>query len=244
LARGTASRLTFDSHNSQWPVWSPDGGQVAFASSVGGGFHIEQMAMSGTAKSEPLDKAGSQSVNIPLDWSLDGKYIIKTVFDPKTGRDIWGQPLLGDRKPFPYAQTVFDERNAKLSPNGLWLAYSSNETKRDEIYVQTFPQQGRKWQVSTNGGRLPIWSRDGKELFFVGADRKLMVAEVRSGPARDGGNFYAGIPSPLFDTHLGDDVALWYDVSNDGRFLLPVPPERNVGDSVTIVLNWQAVLKK
>lgn len=244
LARGTASRLTFNSQNNQWPVWSPDGSHIAFASSRDGGFNLYQLAMNGTSKGEPLHKTQAQAVNIPSDWSRDGRYILETVVDLKTGRDIWVEPLYGDRKPIPYLQTVFEERNPKLSPNGLWLAYSSDETKRDEIYIQTFPQQARKWQVSTSGGRLPLWSRDGKELFFLGADRKLMVVEVKSGSMKDGAGFEVSVPKALFDARLGDDVTLWYDVSNDGRFLLPVPPERSAGDSVTVMLNWPAALKK
>jgi hypothetical protein len=164
--------------------------------------------------------------------------------DPKTSRDIWVLPLVGDRKRFPYLQTAFEERNATLSPNGSWLAYSSDETKRDEIYVQTFPQQGGKWQVSTNGGRLPRWSRDGKELFFVGADRKLMVVEVKSDFRKGGASFEVSVPKPLFDTRLGYNEGLWYDVSADGRFLFPVPVEHAVDGSVTVVLNWQAGLRK
>jgi len=245
LARGTASRLTFNSQNNQFPVWSPDGSHIAFTSSrdTGSGFNLYQKSVGGNSADEPLDRTQTQRVKIPLDWSRDGRYIFETVIDPKTSRDVWVLPLFGDRKRFPYLQTVFEERNARLSPNGLWLAYSSDETKRDEIYVQTFPQQGSKWQVSTNGGRLPVWSRDGKELFFLGADRKLMVVEVKSGLAKDGASFDVSVPKPLFDIRFGDNEGLWYDVSNDGRFLFPVPVEHAAAGSVTIVLNWQAVLK-
>jgi Tol biopolymer transport system component len=118
------------------------------------------------AQDEALDKANPGVGKRPEDWSRDGRYIIELVVGPKYA--IWVLPLFGDRKPFPYLQTDFDENWARLSPNGQWLAYVSDETKRDEVYVQTFPTRGGKWQVSTNGGSRPVWSRDGKELFFIG----------------------------------------------------------------------------
>ena len=102
-------------------------------------------------------------------------------------------PLFGDRKPFPYLQTEFNESYGRLSPNGRWLAYTSDETKRAEIYVQTFPTPGGKWQISTNGGFSPVWSRDGKELFYIGSDQKLMAVEVIGG-----NKFEAGMPRPSF----------------------------------------------
>ena len=146
-------------------------------------------------------------------------------------------PLFGERKAYPYLQTEFNEHTAKLSPNGQWLAYASDETKRTEIYIQTFPNPGGKWPISTNGGSRPIWSRDGKELFFIGLDRKLMAVEVKSGA-----KFEAGLPKPLFDTLLPSGA--WYDVSKDGRFLMPVPIEQSGIVPITVVVNWTAGMKR
>ena len=235
LARGSDSRLTFNA--GRFPVWSPDGGRIGFA--VAGA--ITQKAASGTASDEVLDKSPQKR---PDDWSRDGHYLIEeTAAGSKTGRDIWVLPLTGDRKPFPYLQTEFNERLGKLSPGGQWLAYVSDETKRDEVYVRTFPKPDGKWQVSTSGGSYPVWSRDGKELFFIGADQKMMAVEVKNNSAR----FEAGVPKPLFDIQIANANSAnnaWFDVNKDGRFLIPTGAERPSGLPITVVINWTAALKK
>ena len=237
LARGTASRFTFGPRSNQFPVWSPDGSHIAFTSSRDGGFNLYQKATSGPAQDEALDKYARSKY--PNDWSRDARFIIETIFgDPKTGNGIWVLPLFGDRKPFPYLQTDFNERRAKLSPDGQWLAYASDESKRNEIYVQTFPTLGGKWHVSTNGGELPVWSRDGKDLFYIGADRKMMAVAVKGGS-----KFEAGVPKPLFDTRLGGTLP-WFDVSKHGRFLIPTLKEQTGPVSLNVVVNWTAGLKK
>jgi len=242
LARGSDSRFTFNSKSNFNPVWSPDGSRIAFASNRDGHqfHHIYQKGTSGTAGDEPLDK--SKHFKLPLDWSRDGRYIIEEVFE-KTNWDIWILPLFGDRKPFPYELTNWDERWAKLSPDGKWLAYASDETKRYEIYVQTFPTPGGKFQISTNGGEIPVWSRDGKELFFIGRDRKLMAVEMKWDATEDGARFEAAVPKPLFDTRIRSTYS-WFDVSKDGRFLMPTQTEPSGSAAVTVVVNWTAGLKK
>ena len=147
-------------------------------------------------------------------------------------------PLFGDRKPFPYLQTEFNETAAKLSPDSRWLAYASDETSRYEIYVQSFPTPGQKSLISTNGGTYPAWSRDGKELFFIGADRKLMATAVHTGAT-----FKAGVPKPLFETRLPSGFSR-FDVSKDGRFLIPTEIDSGSGAAVNIIVNWTAGLKK
>jgi hypothetical protein len=238
LVRGTSSRFTFGPRASQFPIWSPDGKHIAFRSTRGGMAEaaVYQRTPGGGAEDEVLDK--TPRTKLPTDWSRDGRYIIEqTSNDPKTRTDIWVLPLFGDRKPFPYVRTEFGETGGKLSPDGRWLAYASDETSRNEVYVQTFPEHGGKWQVSANGGDRPVWSRDGKELFFIDADRKLMAVPVKAGP-----KFEAGAPQPLFDTRVGADGR--YDVSKDGRFLIPTQIQQNVGAPMTVVINWQAALKK
>jgi hypothetical protein len=176
----------------------------------------------------------------PTDWSKDGRYIIeRTGFDAKTAA-IWVLPLFGDKKPFPFLRTEANESWAKLSPDGRLLAYTSDETKRDEIYVTTFPRPGGKLQMSTNGGSYPVWGRDGKELFYVSADAKMMAVRVKAGP-----KFDAGVPKPLFDVRTDlTPFGSGYDVSKDGRFLIAVPVEQSGTTPITVVVNWQAALKR
>lgn len=235
LARGTNSRFTSNSPYNTNPVWSPDGSHVAFFD----GTFVNQRTTNGAGQDEILDR--STRLKTSVDWSKDGRYIIEQArADSKTGSDIWVLPLFGDKKPFPYLQTNANEASAKLSPNGQWLAYQSDESKRNEIYVTSFPQPGGKLQISTSGGSFPVWSRDGKELFYVSADGKMTAVAVKTGP-----KFDAGVPKPLFEVRT--DLAAFgsvYDVSNDGRFLIPVPVDQGATTPITVVVNWQAGLKK
>jgi len=241
LARGAASRFTFGPKSNYYPVWSPDGRRIAFLSLTGAEGRPVQKAVSGVSEEEALavpvlDPPRGVRVD---DWSRDGRYVIEAVRSRGTaGREIWVLPLFGDHKPFPYLRTGFSEQFAKLSPNGQWLAYTSNESKRNEVYVQSFPTPGGKWQISTNGGERSIWSRDGKELYFVSVDQKMMAVEISGGP-----RFEASVPKALFDVRFPGGNA-WFDVSKDGRFLIPVAAEQSAAAPLTVVLNWQAGLKK
>jgi len=235
LKRGTASRFTFLSNHTDAPNWSPDGTRIVFGVDNSGARPMDlfQKAISGASKEEPLVQSGQRLS--PRDWSSDGRYIIFNVVDPKTKQDIWVLPLSGDRKPFPYLNTEFEEVDAKLSPDGRWLAYQSDESRRDEIYVQSFPTPGGKWKVSINGGEIPRWSRDGKELFFMAADHKMMAAAVKQA----NGKFETSVPKPLFDMPDVD----FFDVSKDGRFLIPVPTQQSGSGRLNVVINWTGGLR-
>jgi eukaryotic-like serine/threonine-protein kinase len=240
LARGTRSRLTFDGKENCCPVWSPDGSHIALRSNRDGSWKIYQKPINGIGQDEVLDKTPPNG-KAPRDWSRDGRYLIEDVFSDNHD-SIWVLPLSpeqtgGDRKRFPYVHDQFNEARPKISPNGQWLAYASYETGRLEIYVQTFPKLGGKWPVSINGGTRPVWSRDGKELYFIGADGKLMAVDVKSGPS---GGFEAGTPKVLFDPHIGGDETSGFDVSKDGRFLIAVVEQS--GAPITVVVNWTAGL--
>ena len=236
LARGTASRFTFTPGGNLYPMWSPDGAAIAFMSNRESDDSLYVKPTTGAMPERLLDKARGR----PVDWSRDGQFIIEEPRgDPKTGDDVWVLPLLGDRKSFPYLNSPFYEGLARLSPNGQWLAYVSNESKRQEVYVVTFPKLGGKWQVSTNGGTQPVWSRDGREVYFISGDRKMMAVEVK-GTAN---HFEPSIPMTLFDVHESAQ-AEWFDVSKDGRFLMPAAVEESTNPPLTVVVNWTAGLKK
>jgi len=161
------------------------------------------------------------------------------VIDTQKGVEILVVPTSGDKKPFTYLGSIADvgEVFAKLSPDGRFLAYTSGESKRTEVYVQTFPDPGGKWQISTEGGHWPVWSRDGRELYFISSDKKMMAVEVKA----EGQKFEPGVPKALFAVPESKQ----YDVARDGRFLIQVPQADATGSvSVNVVVNWQSALKK
>ena len=166
--------------------------------------------------------------------------------DPKTRPNLWVLPLSGERKPFPFVNTNFDERNGQFSPDGRWVAYQSNESGRFEIYVQPFPGPGGKWQVSTGGGVDPRWRHDGKELFYIASDGKLMSAAVQ----RSGQTLEASTPVALFQTrivggNLSNTQRQQYAVAPDGkRFLVNTIADESTASPIIIVTNWTAGLKK
>jgi eukaryotic-like serine/threonine-protein kinase len=172
------------------------------------------------------------------DWSRDSRYLIGQVRDPKTGTDIWVLPTLGG-KPYPYLNAEFNETMGALSPNGQFLAYRSDESKRPEIYAQTFPEHGGKWQISTGGTQgYPTWSRDGRELYYISADDQMMAVEVKG----EGMKFAAGVPKALFPVPNSKPE---FNVSKDGRFLIHVLQNQAAASvPLTVVVNWQSALKK
>ena len=242
LTRNLTSRFTFETTGNHYPIWSPDGKRIAFSSGRDGVWNIYQKPASGAGDAQALYK--SDIGKRVSDWSADGRYIIYEAEDPKTKRDLWVLPLEGNREPIPFLQTQFDEFQGHFSPDGRWIAYTSSETGKFEVYVQTFPVSGAKWQVSTNGGGEPFWRRDGKELFYITPDRKLMAVQVDLSST-----FSAGAPQPLFETRiggpLGTDNRSHYVASADGqRFLIEVAPEETASSPLTVVLNWTAALKR
>src|SRR5262249_36630279 len=149
------------------------------------------------------------------DWSPDGRYLLYMAVDPKTRSDLWVLPVAsgtaGDRKPVPYLRTPAWEAQGQFSPDGRWIAYTSDESGQSQIYVQSFPAGGGKYQVSTGGGTQPRWRRDGKELFYIAADGKLMAVDVKTAP-----KFEIDVPKALFDPHLlvsTGNIYFRYDVA-------------------------------
>jgi Tol biopolymer transport system component len=203
---------------------------------------LYQKSSSGSGSEEAILQ--SERIKDPTDWSLDGRFILYQAIDPETNRELWVLPVAGDRKPIPFIKTTFGVTHGQFSPDGRWVAYSSNESGKWEIFVASFPGPGGQWQVSSAGGSEPRWRRDGKELFYLAPDGKLMVVEVKRGPT-----FEAGAAKPLFQTRRREPVSFTdlfrYDVSADGqRFLVNTDVGEVTSSPLTVILNWTASLKK
>jgi Tol biopolymer transport system component len=249
LGRGVPSRFTFDASADGEPLWSPDGRRVAFRSARSGVMDLFEKPASGAADEQAL--LATAEPKTPLAWSPDGRVLLYVTQDPKTGADLWALPVgesKGDSKPFPVVQTAFDEAAGQFSPDGRWLAYQSNESGPVEVYVQPFPGPGGKSQVSMAGGNQPRWRPDGKELFYVAPDGLLMAVSIEVGADK---TLETGAPVPLFATRLASGSGITgvvtkpqYAVAPDGRFLMNVAVEEATGSPITVVLNWDAELKK
>ncbi|MGH9316728.1 MAG: protein kinase domain-containing protein [Thermoanaerobaculia bacterium] len=236
--RNAASRFTFSHSYEHYPSWSPDGSRIVFDSNRNGPADIFVKALSGAGGEQLL--LHSKEAKAPTDWSPDGKLIVFQRLDPKTKWDLWALPASGGGKPTPVVQTAFNEMAGQLSPDGRWLAYASDESGHWEVYVTTFPGPGGKWQISTGGGAQPRWRRDGKEIFYLASDRKLMAADIKAE-----GSFAAGVPRPLFETQARYLGNIAYDVSADGqRFLINTVIVQEASPPLTVVLNWTEGLKQ
>ena len=237
LARGVASRFTLGASDNYRPVWSPDGGSIVFVSDRGGTPDLYEKSTRGQAAEKLL--LHGEEAKWPSSWTRDGRYIGYTIQNPKTNLDIWALPTFGDRKPIPVVVGAFSERNPMFSPDGRYVAYVSNESGRDEIYIQTFPDAAGRWQVSNAGGGDPSWRGDGKELFYRSPDQKLMAVEIRSSA-----EFQAGIPKALFSAFVVSGTTRnRYASSPDGqRFVFVAPLGRDALGPTNVVVNWVGTL--
>ena len=185
----------------------------------------------------------ARAISCPSDWSADGRFIAYTLSGTFPARsDVWVLPLFGDRKPFPIAQTTFVETSAVFSPDGQWIAYTSDEAGQLNVYVQRFPGGGAI-QVSRDGGGQPVWRADGKELFFLGPDGTMMAAPIEATDLFD-----VGVPQSLFPAILPSTMTLTasqYAVTRDGkRFLVIARPDQPSVAPLTVVVNWTAAIQK
>jgi Tol biopolymer transport system component len=241
LARSIPSRFTFHLSEDSNSVWAPDGSRIVFSSARDGPYDLYQKASSGAGNEEALLK--SDQTKYAHDWSRNGEFIVYSVVDPKTNLDLWVLPTSGDRKPVPFLQTEFDETQAQFSPDGRWLAYVSNESGRYRVYVQPFPASGGKWQVSSDEGAQPRWRPDGKELFYISPDNKLMSVEVKTAP-----KFESAVAKVLFQTRIFGSYfsSVWhrYAVAPDGRRFLIITPVEEASEPITVVMNWRDGLKR
>jgi serine/threonine-protein kinase len=236
LDRGTRVRLTPDGTYND-PLWSIDGKRIAFTL----GSNLYAMAADGSGEAELLlDREHAQ---FPHSWSPDGRLLAFYDLHPKTSRDIWVLPMDGDREPMPIAVTSFNERSPSFSPDGRWLAYVSNESDRDEIFVRSLEREAGAQVVSIDGGTDPVWSPAGDELFYRNGNR-MMVTSVQLGET-----FEATSPEVLFvggyDSELPPSGSQSYDVSRDGqRFLMTELVEQPNSGRIIVVLNWGQELKR
>ncbi len=237
LEKGTGLRIT--PTFAQSPVWSPDGSRIVY--SAGPGMTVK--AANGIGDEELL----LSGANFPSAWSPDGRFIIYEHRGVKTRFDMWVFPMFGDRKEYPLSNSQFDEQTPQFSPDGRWLAYSSDDTGNYEIYVQSFSADGKlgsdKKRISTSGGKFPIWRHDRSELFYIAADGSVMASSVKT----DGGEFQFSAPKALFKTHMLSLIFNFheFDVSPDGqRFLIGTRIGEPTAAPPTVILNWTALVKK
>jgi serine/threonine protein kinase/Tol biopolymer transport system component len=246
LSRDTNTLFTFGPSNATLGVWSPDSSRIIFGSNRNGVDDLYQKLASGVKGEQLLLKSSENKY--PTSWSRDGRFLLYQASDPKTTKyGLWVLPFNGDKQPFPFQRTEFNYYGGQFSPDGRWVAYFSDESGRDEIYVRTFSSStaavsdtGDKWLISTAGGIEPRWRGDGKELYYLAPDGKLMAVEIATNPV-----FRAGQPKALFQAPVSvSTFQHWWDLTPDGkRFLFPAPAEQG-GAPFTVVLNWQAGLKK
>jgi len=241
LSRGVPTRFTSDSAHDYYPLWSPDGSRIVFASSRGGAFGLYQKSLSGAGKEEPLLKPDVVRRPSPYDWSADGRFLLIVMPDPRGGPDLWTLPMSGDRKPVPYLQRDFGDTQGQFSPNGKCIAYTSSESGG----IESFPTGGGKVRVSSTGAVQPRWRRDGRELLYIASDQKLMAVSVKADSTVEAGPPTALFQTRMFQGPISPFYRQQYDVTADGqRFLINVPEKEETGSPLTVVLNWTAGLKK
>jgi Tol biopolymer transport system component len=252
VGRGVSSRLTFDPKDDLAPVWSPDGERLVFSSNRGGAFDLYQIDAKGGGREQLLLKSGL--TKWAHDWSRDGRFLLYNETDNGTQDFLWMLPLFGDRKPVPFQKPEAWEGSSALSPDGKWVAFHSAELAgtsggfgKDQIYVRAVPgtetaapsdvahRSREKWQISTGGGELPQWRRDGRELYYLAPDNRFMAVAVGADPSSQ-----SGVPRVLFEASPGEG----YAVTGDGqRFLILSKVEANA-TAATVVLNWTKQLKQ
>jgi Tol biopolymer transport system component len=241
--RAAWSRFIFDTAADAYPLWSPDGTRIVFSSNRQGVLNLYQKSSNGAGAEELVRQTPNAKQS--QDWSRDGRFLLYSEDDPKTGSDLWVLDMKGaEHKAQPFLNTPFDELMGTYSPNGRWVAYETNESGRSEIVVTSFPNPKGHWQVSTAGGKQPRWRADGTELYFIATDGKMMAVSVSTSALE----FEAGAAVPLFQAHIVTSSAAahkpQYALARDGRFLINQPVKETAATPITLLVNWNAEAKK
>jgi Tol biopolymer transport system component len=241
VSGGIPSRFTSHPSLDTTPIWSPDGTRIVFNSLRQAHPDLYEKASNGVGNDDPI--LVNPRTKYPLDWSRDGRFILFRAIDENTNFELWYMPA-ADRQPIPYLKSKFGVSHGQFSPDGKWVAYTSNESGRWEVYVSSFPASGGNWRISSAGGSEPRWRRDGKELFYLASDGKLMAAAVNEGPP-----FEAGVATPLFQTRRRERISATdlfsYDVSADGqRFLVNSDVGEVASSPLNLVLHWTEDAKR
>lgn len=242
LITGQSSRFAVT--NDGFSIFSHKSNYVAYVQDTGNGQNLNQRHISGTGKAETLFHSSNGLEEPSL--SSDDRYVLFGVYNEETKWDVWVAPLFGDRKPYPYLDSEFKEENAEFSADGKWVAYVSDQSGRQEVYVRSFPiDAGGKWQISFDGATQPHWRHDGKELFYLTLNKIVMAAEVKTGSA-----FEVGKTIELFkseappDLMARGDLRQYFPADNGQRFLINKTVKSTSPSEITVVLNWKSLLKE
>ncbi len=234
--RGTATQVTFGGIG-QDPIWSPDGRYVAYGAAGG----IYRKLASGAGVPELLTPGNR--LMVPQSWSPDGRFLMYAQLNPETAADLLAIPVDGERKPFVVVQSSANEAQGQFSPDGHWVAYTSNESGLSEIYAIPFPPSpsGGSWLVSKGGGVMPRWRHDGKELFYISPDSQMMAVDVTTNPVFQSGNPHSLFQTDIVDTGIRTGPMSW-DIAPGGRFL--IISDTSTAASIAVLLNWSAAESK
>jgi WD40 repeat protein len=236
IRRGTVRRLTSNPAADGVPVWSPDGSRLAFASWRDGGSNLYLKEAHGSAPETRL--LASNAHKYPTDWSRDGRYLMYEASTKETSWDLWvlrTDAAANGAAPEGYLRTEWNEQDGRFSPDGRWVAYSSNESGRTEVYVQSFPTGNGKWLVSSGGGTQPVWRADGREMYFLSPDGYIMASSTTLSPAVSIAEPKRLFPVEAKFSHLGAQFAV--DTAGETFYVNSLVSSRR--DSVTVVLNWR-----
>jgi Tol biopolymer transport system component len=251
VATGGRSQLTRNPGRNTAPVWSPDGKSIAVEAERNGNVSLRQISIDGTVDEALVEDSpnGSSARGpiggyTPTSWSNDGRFIAFTRRGPSGSSDVWALPLFGDRKAFAVVDTPFAETSGVFSPDGRWIAYTTDESGVPRVVVQPFPGPGRRYLVSSDSGHHPLWRADGKELFYISENPSS--GTLMAAPIAMSSQLEVGTPEPLFGVGApGASRGQIYAVTKDGRRFLTNerPRQKQVETPLTVVVNWMAALR-